>query len=455
LAIKVTYMTLVVLLSLWTLHGGLAARMGVAGMEVNKVISKIESLLQSRGEAHADILNELAITPGLDLKNVIEQMADSVKAKVKAGQAETQGVINKAMDELDRITQNLLVLKADADSADGSWFACVEQEKENKADLEDAQNALANATNVRKQLCQVHEDSKTFRWGQTTLKGFTCDLSQETSCSDQVAQYSSQVNALLSALQSSESSASDEYKKAKHNCELAKQTEEEKAAAHVDALHDWQDQQKDCVQKRDVRKKSICLFGEGLQTKCSKVSDFKSFLSKVDAVNGSEHSHPDRIQEWSTADLIRCMLFEGGSDIDANLLKSCEVKVNYDRDIGEFTKRTDELAQLTSADNFTCSESTITFQGKIWDVPEGADSTEYTVHDYHPKINFEDDSAPFALCAEPVKTCGGTAFGKKCNFPFKYRDTTYFECTMAGGHNEPWCSIDYNYRGRWGNCECN
>jgi len=450
-------MTLTLLLFLWTLHGGSAARMGVGGMDVNKVISRIDSLLQSRGETHADILSQLAVTPGLDLKNVIEQMADNVKAKVKSGQAETQAAINKAMDELDRITRKTLALKAEADKMDGSWFACVEQEKEKKARLEDAQKALTNATNVRTHLCQVHEDSKAFHWGRKTLSGFSCDFSQEASCSDQVAKYSSQVTELLSALQSSESAASDEYKEAKHKCELAIKNEEEKVGAHANASHAFAHQQKDCQQALDARREAICLFGEELQSKCGQVSEFKAFLSEVEAVKGSEHSHPDRIQEWSTADLIRCMVSEGGSDIDSNLLNTCEAKVNYNRDIGEFFKRTDELAQMTSPDNFTCSESSITFLGKSWEIPPGADSSEYTViEDFHPKIHFEDDSVPFALCAppaEPIRTCGGTAFGGKCKFPFTYKGNTYNECTEVG-HEQPWCSIDSTYRGRWGNCQC-
>jgi len=445
-------MTLSVLFFLWTVHGGLAARMGVGGMDVN--VAKVLSLLQSRGDSdtHADILSQLAITPGLDMKNVIEQMADNVKAKVKAGQAATQVAINKAIDDLDGTTRKTLGLKAEADTKDGSWFACVEQEKEKKAHLEDAQKAWMEATNTRTRLCKIQEDKKAFRWLPKLVNGFTCDFS-EASCSEQVEKYSSKLNDLLSAVRSSESTASDEYNQAKQACDQAKEDEEQKNSAFNNASHAFQDQQKDCLQKSDVRRASMCSFGEELQVKCRQVSEFEAFVEEVNAVKGSEHSHPDRIQEWTTADLIRCMLSEGGSDIDANLLKTCEAKVNYNRDIGEFLKRTDELARLTSPDNFTCSESSITFHGKTWEIPPDAESSDYTVKDYHPKINFEDESVPFGLCADPVTTCGGNGKGGECHFPFTFKGKTYHNCTEVD-HNQPWCSMHSEYNGKWGNCEC-
>lgn len=39
-----------------------------------------------------------------------------------------------------------------------------------------------------------------------------------------------------------------------------------------------------------------------------------------------------------------------------------------------------------------------------------------------------------------------------CVFPFKYRGKTYNECTKVR-HNQPWCSKDAVYIGRWKNCD--
>jgi len=53
----------------------------------------------------------------------------------------------------------------------------------------------------------------------------------------------------------------------------------------------------------------------------------------------------------------------------------------------------------------------------------------------------------------PETTCGGNAGGAGCTFPFTYQGVTYSECSMAN-HHQLWCSLDAQYSGRWGNCEC-
>jgi len=53
----------------------------------------------------------------------------------------------------------------------------------------------------------------------------------------------------------------------------------------------------------------------------------------------------------------------------------------------------------------------------------------------------------------PDHTCGGSAAGVACTFPFEYQGVTYDECTMTN-HHQLWCSRDAVYTGSWGNCEC-
>lgn len=53
-------------------------------------------------------------------------------------------------------------------------------------------------------------------------------------------------------------------------------------------------------------------------------------------------------------------------------------------------------------------------------------------------------------------TCGGTANGEACVFPFKYRKVNYQSCTVVD-HDQPWCATQsgkYKKHGKWGNCEC-
>merc|ERR1712228_649746 len=47
-------------------------------------------------------------------------------------------------------------------------------------------------------------------------------------------------------------------------------------------------------------------------------------------------------------------------------------------------------------------------------------------------------------------TCGGTAQGRPCMFPFTYGLKTFQSCT-EWDHDQPWC---YAEGGGWGNCHC-
>ncbi|XP_062511736.1 matrix metalloproteinase-9-like [Corticium candelabrum] len=54
------------------------------------------------------------------------------------------------------------------------------------------------------------------------------------------------------------------------------------------------------------------------------------------------------------------------------------------------------------------------------------------------------------------KTCGGSANGARCFFPFIYKGVTYTSCTNRG-HNQLWCATragKYIAHNQWGNCRC-
>merc|ERR1719410_2981715 len=58
------------------------------------------------------------------------------------------------------------------------------------------------------------------------------------------------------------------------------------------------------------------------------------------------------------------------------------------------------------------------------------------------------DTAP-----QVTGTCGGSAHGAPCHFPFTYKNKVYTSCT-SDAHDQPWCSTTKEYEGKWGNCEC-
>lgn len=60
-----------------------------------------------------------------------------------------------------------------------------------------------------------------------------------------------------------------------------------------------------------------------------------------------------------------------------------------------------------------------------------------------------------AASAEPAevvpKTCGGTALGAACQFPFEYHGVQFTACTSTD-NGQPWCYTAV--AGQWGNCNC-
>ncbi len=52
---------------------------------------------------------------------------------------------------------------------------------------------------------------------------------------------------------------------------------------------------------------------------------------------------------------------------------------------------------------------------------------------------------------EPECKTAKTTDDKCCSLPFTYKGVTYNSCTNVD-HNKLWCSLDANYKGKWGNC---
>lgn len=58
------------------------------------------------------------------------------------------------------------------------------------------------------------------------------------------------------------------------------------------------------------------------------------------------------------------------------------------------------------------------------------------------------------VCSE-IFTLGGNAFGAPCQFPFKFQEKWYAECTKEGRTDgQLWCATvrDYEKEKKWGFC---
>lgn len=61
----------------------------------------------------------------------------------------------------------------------------------------------------------------------------------------------------------------------------------------------------------------------------------------------------------------------------------------------------------------------------------------------------------FACVSSEIFTIGGNAFGGPCQFPFKFHEKWYAECTKDGrSDGQLWCATerDYDKAKKWGFC---
>jgi hypothetical protein len=402
----------------------LAARNNVKVSEssaVGHVMDTIGALLQTRGHVDAEVLSNLRvlasqeITPGVSdsmngaLTKVISEIEQKVEAKIKASHADTQAAIDEKIKELTEETTQAVAQKKVADGSDDSWFNCVRGEKATRVAIEEAEKTLTQSRSNTNEPCQLQEDRKMYSWDpEAAALKFDCDISAHGNCDKQMQNYQTQINSMLAGLKSDMGEAAESFAAAKNECDQAKADVVKKQSAHDDSIAAWTAQREECLTKHEARLLSMCLFGEHLQRKCEKVAAYTAQMTEIDAVKGGGYSHPDRVQEWKTTVLTKCMLSKvvAGAQIDTAAMDECENALNFDHDVGVLLRKKTEFSDLTTVDKFTCSEQSIEFRGETWEVPEGEapSSSEYTTKPFKPEVSLTADSDPFTFCASSAVT---------------------------------------------------
>merc|ERR1719203_596835 len=108
-----------------------------------------------------------------------------------------------------------------------------------------------------------------------------------------------------------------------------------------------------------------------------------ALLQQVNAINGTEHSHPDRVHEWRVTQMTKCLLSKVAADatLSKAVTRACDAMVDYERDVGTLGLKTKAMAALMSPERFTCEEKAISFSaGK------------------KTPLNLKDTGAPFMFC---------------------------------------------------------
>jgi len=411
------FKTLFVALSADFASHSLAARQNLkveAASSVANVMDKITGLLQAHG-GNTEVLASLKlfaverITPGATdslneiLHKVISEIEQNVESKIKSGHVNTQYAIDERIADLRSGTSQAVDRKVEADDADNAWFNCVRNEKAALVAVEEAERALAQSRSEVNEPCQLQEDRSAFSFkvDKDKLK-FYCDIAEYGNCDEQLKNYKSQITNMRSALQYDMNVKEQSYKRAKQRCDAAKADLVEKQSARDGASAEWSSQRRQCLEKHEPRQVAMCIFGTTLQAKCDKVAAYKMLMSQIDQEKGGEFSHPDRVAEWRTTSLTKCLLSKvvDGYEIDNAALDACEKAIDFAEEVGELDRQTATFEKLTTDAMFTCEEKDIKFRGQTWEVPGDyqPQSSQYVVKDFFAEVSLATGTSPFSFC---------------------------------------------------------
>lgn len=349
-----------------------------------------------------------AATPGCKpkeaLSSVVNEIKSEVDPKIKAGHGATQASINEAADALSTSASNALRYKTNADNADDEWFNCVRREKALLLDVEQRKQKVKIGRLNEAEPCQQAEDMKTYSFNMNQKLDFECDIAQYGNCNHQLSNYENQIKYMIASVKSDVKEKEAVYSQAESACEAARADVVQKQSAHDDALKAWRDQRGDCRRMDAQREEAMCLFGSAMQRKCAlDLPAYRRLIEQVDST-GNVDSHSDRLQEWKTAHVTKCILTTAmnGKELDDAALTGCVESANYDAHVGKLKKQTQFVESLLTPQKFTCDDQqAITFRGKAWEVPEKEDlaSSDYVLVDsFTPTLSTGGGNVPFEFC---------------------------------------------------------
>jgi len=357
------------------------------------------------------------ITPGAKpamnaaLEAVITDIEANVETMIREQHTSTQGALNTALQALSTATDTALEAKTLADSADNAFVACIETEKSRLAAVEGAQASLLAAQEAKVQPCADQDAAAPYskEFSENDLV-FECDISIKGNCDGPMADFTGRVNSLLTGLEADVTRATDVYTAAKGRCDSAKAAIVAAQAALAQAQDEFQTQRQQCMQSHESRQVALCMFGMDLSAKCDSVGDFKALEAQIDG-SGSIHSEPDRMAEWASTQVTKCMLQViidakdlANVNLDESSLATCEQEVDYVGSVGTVDRKSGDFAVETGPDRFTCTETQINFSGFSWNVPVATEDTvvqssQYVKEQFAVPVN-TGRGAKFEFCAE-------------------------------------------------------
>jgi len=334
------------------------------------------------------------------LENTISEIEEQVHTQIIASRDATQAEIDKRIEDLNNSNTDLLNEKRQADGADADWMQCVSDEKGMAKGIEDATAALEQARNNRATMCQLQEDNRYFSYQTDPAQiRFQCDisLSSEHNCDVQWQEFQYDLEVAWESFIDEVDSAVGVHDAHAYACQQAEADERAKEASLRRATERYETQHSTCLSTQEARRLAMCSFETGYQGKCDLATLYLNLIEEIDTADGSDYSHPDRVQEWTLTSTTICLLRRiiETSAVDTTHVSECEAAINTDHlNLG---RQRQQFTELTTEPNYGCAETAITFQGETWEIPASAPvppapSASYKRVPFHPEL-------PFSFCA--------------------------------------------------------
>lgn len=331
-------------------HAKSVERGSGGGLDHQTVLVQISSFVQEHlgdtiGSAAADAI-QAAVFPGfsqhqvhsvvageaepphlhLVLQKVIGKIS-GLEDKIKLHHRNTQEALDNALSTLNSTTLAVVNSYSAALAEDSKSVSCATEEQVSLKVLEGATTALVDAEDAKSVEC--------FRAYHTTE---CSDATIEVERREVVAEHSQHSSLLL---------------------------------------------REECLLKKKASEDAKCHFGGALQEKCTAAARMRQLVLQVSTVNGTEHSQPDRVQEWQVARMTKCVLAVVLREevLEKVAVDTCRRSVDYERDVGTSGLQQESMEALLTPEKFTCEEEAISFS---------SDETS--------AVNTQDGQAPFVFC---------------------------------------------------------
>jgi len=388
------------------------------GAHAASSLDSVRSLIEKRSGSNLALRSVLSRLSSTDMDSTMEAlMLDinrNIVSRIKLDHRETQHEIASVTNAIHQGERLTIQKKTEADKKGEAWKTCVESEKICVVGYEKTVAELIT-TQSNLDAAQTAFDAVTHVTASPSMSEFKIDFLIDGHSSESVASklnmYKQEMTTMKSAVGLERERMHTDFAAARASLETATRKHARKTRRANQQKTRCQNKRGSCADKRGKRVVSMCAFGDKLNEKCEAVRSYADLMTKVDAVDGDEFSHVDRVNEWNVVQTALCLvrLLKESATINEASLSTCEAEAmsSFETEIGVLDRKSGTVNDLTVSSEFSCDAKTVTFGGGNYNLAVCGDetcpsqtSTDFTWSDnYSPAITIGDDDAePFEFC---------------------------------------------------------